>query len=124
MNFKVKQRTAFHLCPACSEVLPVIWTSLLRSISMTGKNTQQIMQAIAGKVRTYHKLLAEYATTGKRELGLLLTVQVRCCCSTFGGLLLMVVVMMMIAGATARSSGALMMVMVVVMIAGVAAHSS
>ena len=63
------------LC-ACSEVLPVVWTSLLRSISMTGKNTQQIMQAIVGKVRMYHKLLAEYATTGKRELGLLLTVQV------------------------------------------------
>ncbi|KAJ9522975.1 hypothetical protein QJQ45_023784, partial [Haematococcus lacustris] len=65
------------LC-ACSEVLRVVWTSLMKAVNMGGKNQQQIMQAIVAKIKTYHKLLSTFATNGKLELGLLLVVQVQC----------------------------------------------
>lgn len=61
-----------------NEVLRVIWIALMKSINMTGKNQQQIFQAIVSKLKLYHKLLAAYATNGKLELTLLVTVQVYC----------------------------------------------
>ncbi|KAL6762606.1 armadillo-type protein [Haematococcus lacustris] len=61
-----------------SEVLRVVWTSLMKAVNMGGKNQQQIMQAIVAKIKTYHKLLSTFATNGKLELGLLLVVQVQC----------------------------------------------
>jgi hypothetical protein len=68
----------------CSEVLRVAWLSLMRSVNMTGKNGQQILAAIITKIKTYHKLLSSFATSGKLELSLLLVIQVRvCCCLVF-----------------------------------------
>mmetsp|Transcript_1455 Transcript_1455/g.3202 ORF Transcript_1455/g.3202 Transcript_1455/m.3202 type:complete len:425 (-) Transcript_1455:625-1899(-) len=61
-----------------TEVLRVMWMSLMKSINMTGKNQQQIMQSIKAKIKTYHKLLAAYATSAKLELSLLVTIQVLC----------------------------------------------
>jgi hypothetical protein len=49
----------------------------MRGVNMTGKNQQQIMQAVVAKVKAYHKLLAAFATSAKLELSLLLVVQVR-----------------------------------------------
>lgn len=59
-----------------SEVLRVAWTAIMRGVNMTGKNQQQIMQAVVAKVKAYHKLLAAFATSAKLELSLLLVVQV------------------------------------------------
>lgn len=61
-----------------SEVIRVLWIAILKSINMTGKNQQQIFQAIVSKVKTYHKLLSTFATNGKLELVLMITVQVLC----------------------------------------------
>lgn len=58
-----------------SEVLRVVWLTLLQSVNMTGKNQQQIMQAIVQKIKTHHKLLSTFATSGKLELALLVVVQ-------------------------------------------------
>ncbi|KAF5836610.1 armadillo-type protein [Dunaliella salina] len=74
---QVKARKEEHKLPD-SEVLRMIWTALIKSVNTTGKNQQQIMQAIVGKIKTYHKLLKTFATNGKLELSLLLTVQVQC----------------------------------------------
>lgn len=106
------------------------WIALMKSVNMTGKNQQQIMQASGGHmvmagaavapclavyslplpraasapfltakthvvscichlpgwwlqaivavIKKYHKLLSTFATSGKLELGLLVTVQVCC----------------------------------------------
>jgi len=74
---QVKARKEEHKLPD-SEVLRMIWTALIKSVNTTGKNQQQIMQAIVGKIKAYHKLLKTFATNGKLELSLLLTVQVQC----------------------------------------------
>lgn len=73
----VKGKKAENNLPE-SEVLRVVWTSLMKGVNMTGKNQQQIMQAIVVKIKTYHKLLSTFATNGKQELALLLVVQVQC----------------------------------------------
>ncbi|KAJ9522813.1 hypothetical protein QJQ45_019789 [Haematococcus lacustris] len=77
-NLPERQVGAGLLLCACSEVLRVVWTSLMKAVNMGGKNQQQIMQAIVAKIKTYHKLLSTFATNGKLELGLLLVVQVQC----------------------------------------------
>lgn len=61
-----------------SEVIRVVWTALLKSVNLTGKNQQQIMQAIVVKIKSYHKMLSTFATNGKLELALLINVQVQC----------------------------------------------
>lgn len=50
----------------------------MKSINMTGKNQQQIMQAVLQKIKTYHKLLSTFATSAKLELSLLQVLQVQC----------------------------------------------
>ncbi len=59
-----------------SDVLRVTWSAIIRSINMTGKNGQQIMQAVMQKVKAHRKLLAAFATNAKLELSLLIVVQV------------------------------------------------
>lgn len=61
-----------------AEVVRVIWSCLMRAINMTGKNQQQILQAMVRAVKTYHKLLATFVVNGRLELTLLVTVQVAC----------------------------------------------
>ncbi len=60
-----------------SDVLRVVWTSLMKGVNMTGKNQQQVLQAVIQKIKTYHKVLSTFATTSKLELSLLLVIQVR-----------------------------------------------
>mmetsp|Transcript_22873 Transcript_22873/g.58315 ORF Transcript_22873/g.58315 Transcript_22873/m.58315 type:complete len:424 (-) Transcript_22873:283-1554(-) len=73
----MKTRKAENDLPE-SEVLHVTWVALMKSINMTGKNQQQIMQGVVAQIKKYHKLLSTFATSGKLELALLVTVQVQC----------------------------------------------
>lgn len=61
-----------------SEILRVTWISLMSSINMTGKNQQQVLLAVVGKIKVYHKLLSTFATSGKLELFLMNVIQVYC----------------------------------------------
>ncbi|GAX74543.1 hypothetical protein CEUSTIGMA_g1992.t1 [Chlamydomonas eustigma] len=61
-----------------NEILQVVWLSIMRSTNMTGKNQQQIFQGVVSKVKLYHKLLSSFASNGKLELALLITVQIHC----------------------------------------------
>lgn len=54
------------------------WIALMKSVNMTGKNQQQIMQGVLGQIKKYHKLMSAFATSAKLELALLVTVQVQC----------------------------------------------
>ena len=60
-----------------NDVVRVLWTCLLKTINMTGKNQQQVMQAVMQKIKAYHKLLATFVTNARLELTLMVTVQVR-----------------------------------------------
>mmetsp|Transcript_12741 Transcript_12741/g.22531 ORF Transcript_12741/g.22531 Transcript_12741/m.22531 type:complete len:420 (-) Transcript_12741:347-1606(-) len=60
------------------DVLRVVWLALMRSVNMTGKNQQQVVQAIMAKIKAYHKLLSTFATSAKLELSLLQVVQAHC----------------------------------------------
>jgi len=61
-----------------NDVVRVLWTCLLKTINMTGKNQQQVMQAVMQKIKAYHKLLATFVTNARLELTLMVTVQVLC----------------------------------------------
>jgi hypothetical protein len=61
-----------------ADILKVGWQALVKSINMTGKNNQQIVQALAKQIKAYKSLLSTYATNGKLELSLLVTIQVVC----------------------------------------------
>lgn len=61
-----------------TDVLKVSWAAMIKSINMTGKNQQQIVQAIAKQVKGHKKLLSTFATNGKLELSLLVNIQVFC----------------------------------------------
>jgi len=61
-----------------ADVLKVLWAVLIGAVNMTGKNQQQIAQALAKQIRTHKKLLAVYCTTARVEASLLVTVQVYC----------------------------------------------
>ena len=87
----VAKKAEYNLPEA--DILKVGWAALVTSINMTGKNQQQIVQAVAKQVKTYKKLLAGFATNGKLELSLLVTVQVCVrtdCCNRNSVLLLLV----------------------------------
>ena len=61
-----------------AEVIRVTWAALVSSVSLTGKNGQQILQNIVQKIKVYHKLLSTFVANGKLELALLIAVQVHC----------------------------------------------
>ncbi|KAG2495158.1 hypothetical protein HYH03_006766 [Edaphochlamys debaryana] len=61
-----------------AEVLRVSWLAVMKSINLTGKNQQQITQALVQKLKAYGKLFAAFATNSKSELALLNTIQVFC----------------------------------------------
>jgi hypothetical protein len=61
-----------------AEVVRVVWLSLMKAVNMTGKNQQQILQTIMRQIKSYHKLLAAFTTSGKLQLSLLITVQLFC----------------------------------------------
>ncbi|KAG1657681.1 hypothetical protein FOA52_007275 [Chlamydomonas sp. UWO 241] len=71
----VKQRTEEGSLPA-DEVIRVIWLAMVQSINMTGKNQQQLLQAVISLIKKYHKLLAANASNTKLQVALLVTVQV------------------------------------------------
>lgn len=60
------------------EVVRVCWLALMASINVTGKNQQQILQAIVAVIKKYHKLLSAWVTSGRLELQLLITIQCHC----------------------------------------------
>lgn len=66
-----------HTLPE-AEVVKSVWSSLIKSLSMAGKNQQQIQMAVLKQVKQYAKLLGSVCTSGKLELQLLVTVQVQC----------------------------------------------
>jgi hypothetical protein len=49
-----------------------------RRLRHAGKNQQQITQGIAKTIRTYHKVLGTFASSGRSELALLTSLQVQC----------------------------------------------
>jgi hypothetical protein len=59
------------------QVLRVLWSALMKSINLTGKNQQQISQSLVAKFKTYGKLFGAFATNGKAELALINVIQVR-----------------------------------------------
>jgi hypothetical protein len=59
------------------DVVRVLWVCILKTINMTGKNQQQVMQAVMQKIKAYHKLLATFVTNARLELTFMVTVQVR-----------------------------------------------
>lgn len=59
-------------------VLRCLWISLMKSINLTGKNNQQILQAIISMLKRYLKSLAPFSQSGKAELALLVQAQVMC----------------------------------------------
>lgn len=61
-----------------AELLRVVWLSAMRPINLTGKSTQQIGQAMQRQIKMYSNLLSTFATSGKLELSLLVTIQVFC----------------------------------------------
>jgi hypothetical protein len=64
-------------CPP-EEVVKVIWSVIIKSINMVGKNQMQLLQMIL-KVTKNNKALLESCTTSlKLELALLSCVQVTC----------------------------------------------
>lgn len=60
------------------DILRVLWVAVTKSVNMTGKNQQQILQAVLKQVKTYRKVLNAFASSAKGELALLVTVQVLC----------------------------------------------
>lgn len=68
-----------------TQILCVVWTSLLKGINMTGKNVQQISQGIVRQIKVYRKVLSNFASNAKAELTLLNTLQVCWCgCASLG----------------------------------------
>lgn len=61
-----------------AEVLKVVWTVLMGSLNLTGKNQQQVTQAIIKQIRTHKKLISTYCSSARLEASLLVTVQVHC----------------------------------------------
>jgi hypothetical protein len=60
------------------DVVRVIWTVLSRSVPMTGKNAQQVQQALLARVKANRKLLAAFVTSARLELQLIVALQVCC----------------------------------------------
>eukprot|EP00798_Chlamydomonas_sp_ICE-L_P027438 gene27438-4739_t len=73
----VKVKKEEHKLPE-AEVLRIVWVSMMQGMNMTGKNQQQVLLAVVGKIKAYHKILATFATSGKLELSLLNNIQVYC----------------------------------------------
>lgn len=61
-----------------ADVLRSLWIALVKSINFTGKNQQQIMQALVQRVKAYRKVLSAFATSAKVELSLLCHLQCQC----------------------------------------------
>eukprot|EP00877_Chromochloris_zofingiensis_P004066 jgi/Chrzof1/13660/Cz08g07040.t1 len=76
INF-VKAKKQEHDLPD-QDVVRLLWVCIMKSINMTGKNQQQIMQSIIRQVKHYHKLLSTFAVNARLELILMVTVQVLC----------------------------------------------
>lgn len=60
------------------DVVRVLWTVLSRSVPMTGKNGQQVQQALLARVKANHKLLSAFVTSARLELSLIVALQVCC----------------------------------------------
>ena len=66
-------------CWACSGAgvpAQVVWSALLASLPMGGKNTQQIAANVLKQVRTYRKLLNAFSKGARAEAALIVHVQV------------------------------------------------
>jgi hypothetical protein len=61
-----------------ADVVRVLWTVLSRSVPMTGKNGQQVQQALLARVKANHKLLSAFVTSARLELSLIVALQVCC----------------------------------------------
>jgi hypothetical protein len=61
-----------------ADVVRVLWTVLSRSVPMTGKNAQQVQQALLARVKANRKLLAAFVTSARLELQLIVALQVCC----------------------------------------------
>lgn len=59
------------------DVLRVVWEVLIKSINMTGKNTQQLKQLLSRTLHNNAQLLTHFASTPKLEAALLVIIQVR-----------------------------------------------
>lgn len=63
---------------AAEDVTRVIWTVLIQSLNMIGKNQMQLLQMILKSMKANKALLVEFTKTAKQELALLNCVQVTC----------------------------------------------
>jgi len=72
----VKEKAAEGDLPN-EDVLKVVWEALVKSINMTGKNTQQLKQLLDRTLRDNAPLLTHLASTPKLEAAFLVIIQVR-----------------------------------------------
>lgn len=63
---------------AAEDVTRVIWTVMIQSLNMIGKNQMQLLQMILKSMKANKALLVEFTKTAKQELALLNCVQVTC----------------------------------------------
>eukprot|EP00892_Ulva_mutabilis_P007334 jgi/Ulvmu1/4973/UM207_0017.1 len=63
---------------AAEDVTRVIWTVMIQSLNMIGKNQMQLLQMILKSMKTNKALLVEFTKSAKQELALLNCVQVTC----------------------------------------------
>jgi len=73
----VKEKAADGELPN-EDVLRVVWEVLIKSINMTGKNTQQLKQLLSRTLNNNAQLLTHFASSPKLEAALLVIIQVYC----------------------------------------------
>ena len=71
----VKEKAADGELPN-EDVLRVVWEVLIKSINMTGKNTQQLKQLLSRTLHNNAQLLTHFACSPKLEAALLVIIQV------------------------------------------------
>lgn len=63
---------------ADADVVRVLWSAIVAAAPTHGRNTAQVLSAVARGVRAYKPVLARYAATARGEGALLVHVQVSC----------------------------------------------
>jgi hypothetical protein len=71
-----EKKTEYKLPDA--ELIKALWSVLLATVNMVGKNGQQILATFLKQIKAYKKLFTEFATSAKAETALINHIQVTC----------------------------------------------
>mmetsp|Transcript_28976 Transcript_28976/g.81615 ORF Transcript_28976/g.81615 Transcript_28976/m.81615 type:complete len:421 (-) Transcript_28976:224-1486(-) len=61
-----------------TDTMKVVWSSLMETLSLTGKNHQQVQFMVLKQVKVWSKLLGAVATSARVEAALMVEIQVSC----------------------------------------------